>query len=198
MLLLVQISLDLAWTANTEPDLSGYKVYRGTISGFAINFTSDIPIAQPTVNSYSDNDNLSASTTYYYRVVAVDTSGNIGELSDEGSATTAPVVGDTTPPSKVLGLAVGSITANSIDLSWTSNTEPDLDHYNVYRGTTAGFVVNSSTIPLAQSATNTTLTLVCLNRRLTTTKLLQSIHQGIKVMFLMKYLQLHLHKYSTM
>ena len=147
--------LDLAWTANTEPDLSGYKVYRGTVSGFAINFTSDIPIAQPTVNSYSDNDSLAASTTYYYRVVAVDTSGNVGELSDEGSATTAPVVGDTTPPSKVLGLAVGSITANSIGLSWTSNIEADLDHYNVYRGTTAGFVVNSSTIPLAQSATNT-------------------------------------------
>ena len=135
--------LDLAWTANTEPDLAGYRIYRGNTSGFAINFTCDVPIAQPTVNSYSDTDNLSASTTYYYRVVAVDTSGNIGELSDEGSATTAPVVGDTTPPSKVLGLPVGSITANSIDLSWTSNTEPDLDHYNVYRSTTAGFVVNT-------------------------------------------------------
>ena len=64
-------------------------------------------------------------------------------------------MGDTTPPSKVLGLAVGSITANSIDLSWTSNTEPDLDHYNVYRSTTTGFVVNTSTIPLAQSAIST-------------------------------------------
>ena len=147
--------IDLAWTTNTEPDLSKYKIYRSTTPGFSINFTSDIPITQPTVNSYSDNDSLSASTTYYYRVVAVDTSGNIGELSDEGSATTAPVVGDTTPPSKVLGLAVGSITANSIDLSWTTNTEPDLDHYNVYRGTAAGFVVNTSTTPLAQSVIST-------------------------------------------
>ena len=146
--------LDLAWTANSEPDLAGYKVYRSTIPGFAVNFTSDVPIAQPTVSSYSDTDNLIASTTYYYRVVAVDTSGNIGELSDEGSATTAAVVGDTTPPSKVLGLAVGSITPNSIDLSWTSNTESDVDHYNVYRSTTAGFAVNTSTVPLAQSATN--------------------------------------------
>ena len=96
--------IDLAWTTNTEQDLSKYMIYRSTTPGFSINFTCDIPIAQPTVNSYVDIDNLSASTTYYYRVVAVDTSGNIGELSDEGSATTAPVVGDTTPPSKVLGL----------------------------------------------------------------------------------------------
>ena len=54
-----------------------------------------------------------------------------------------------------MGLLVGSITANSLDLSWTSNTEPDLDHYNIYRSTTAGFVVNTSTLPLAQSATDT-------------------------------------------
>jgi fibronectin type 3 domain-containing protein len=146
--------LDLSWTANTEPDLSNYRVYRSTTSGFAINFTSDLPIAQPTVNSYSDAEGLSPSTAYYYRVVAVDISGNIGELSDEGTATTAAAEGDITPPSKVVGLATSNVTANSVDLTWTANIEPDLDHYNVYRGTTAGFPVNSSTMPLTQPTTN--------------------------------------------
>jgi chitodextrinase len=147
--------LDLTWTANTEPDLARYRIYRSTTSGFTVNFTSDIPIAQPTVNSYSDIDNLSASTTYYYRIVAVDTSGNIGEISDEGSATTIANPGDTTPPSKVVGVNVTPINSGRIDLTWTLNTESDLDHYNVYRSTTTGFIVNTSTPPLAQSATNT-------------------------------------------
>jgi fibronectin type 3 domain-containing protein len=146
--------LDLSWSANTEADLSGYKIYRSMTSGFSINFTSDLPIAQPAVNSYSDTDNLSASTTYYYRVVAVDTSGNIGDTSDEGSATTFANTGDTTPPSKVLGLNVTPISGSRMDLDWTANTEADLDHYNVYRNTTAGFSVTILTVPFAQTTTN--------------------------------------------
>jgi fibronectin type 3 domain-containing protein len=146
--------LDLSWTANSESDLSYYMIYRSTTPGFAVNFTSDLPIAQPTTNSYSNIEGLSPSTAYYYRVVAVDSSGNIGELSDEGTATTSAAEGDVTPPSKVTGLTASNITANSLDLTWTANTESDLDHYNVYRGTTAGFLVNSSTVPLGQTTTN--------------------------------------------
>ena len=63
--------------------------------------------------------------------------------------------GDTTAPSKVLGLTVTTISASQLNLAWTINTEPDLAHYNVYRGSTAGFAVNTATdSPLAQSATN--------------------------------------------
>ena len=45
--------------------------------------------------------------------------------------------GDTTPPSKVLGLLVTPAGGTQLDLIWTPSTEPDLNHYNVYRGTTA-------------------------------------------------------------
>ena len=34
-------------------------------------------------NSYSDTNGLIQSTTYYYKVSAVDISGNIGDVSDE-------------------------------------------------------------------------------------------------------------------
>ena len=91
-------------------------------------------------NSYSNTDRLQNLTAYYYKVVpAVDTSANIGILSDEGSGTT----GDSTAPSKVLGLTVTPISGSQIDLGWTTNPEPDVAHYNVYRGTTAGFAVNT-------------------------------------------------------
>ena len=63
--------------------------------------------------------------------------------------------GDTTAPSKVLGLSVTTISASQLNLAWTINTEPDLAHYNVYRGSTAGFAVNTATdSPLAQPVTN--------------------------------------------
>ena len=71
------------------------------------------------------------STSYYYKVAAVDTSGNVGVLSDEANTTT----GDSTAPSKVLDLAVTTISGSQLDLAWTANTETDLNHYNIYRGT---------------------------------------------------------------
>jgi fibronectin type 3 domain-containing protein len=146
--------LDIAWSSNPEPDVAHYNIYRGTTGGFSVNTAADTPIAQPTTNTYSDNNGLNESTTYYYKIAAVDTSGNIGVLSEESSGTTLAASGDTTPPSKVIGVVVTPINSSSIDLTWQANIEPDLSNYNVYRSTTSGFSVTTSTIPLAQPATN--------------------------------------------
>ena len=81
--------LNLSWTANTEPDLNHYNVYRSTIYGFTVNTATDTPIAQPTTNSYS-NTGLIASTTYYYKVAAVNNAGSIGTPSTQ-------IYGDTLP-----------------------------------------------------------------------------------------------------
>lgn len=76
--------LNLSWTANTEPDLKNYRVYRGTVSGGLYTTL----IASPTVNSYSDTG-LAADTTFCYVVSAVDTSGNEGLKSAEASGKTS-------------------------------------------------------------------------------------------------------------
>ena len=100
------------------------------------------------------NTGLSPSTTYYYKVSAVDNAGNIGTLSTERSATTSTPA-DTTPPAQVAGLSVTAVSSTQLNLSWTANTEPDLNHYNVYRGTTAGFPVTlGTTTPVATPNTS--------------------------------------------
>ena len=145
--------INLGWTANTETDLNHYNVYRGTTAGFVVTPGTTVPIATPATNSYS-NTGLSPSTTYYYKVAAVDNAGNIGAVSAERSATTSPAA-DTTPPVQVTGLSATTVSSTQINLGWTANTETDLNHYNVYRGTTAGFVVTpGTTVPIATPATN--------------------------------------------
>ena len=49
------------------------------------------PTGTSTANSYSSTG-LNPSTTYYYKVAAVDNAGNIGPLSSEVSKTTADIL----------------------------------------------------------------------------------------------------------
>jgi hypothetical protein len=80
--------INLSWSQNpANENIVHYNVYRGTTPNFTVNTATDTPIAQPTTTTYSDTG-LSASTTYYYKVAAVNSNGVIGPLSAETSATT--------------------------------------------------------------------------------------------------------------
>jgi thermitase len=74
--------LNLTWTANTEPDFNHYSVYRSSTSGGPYTL-----IASPQSNAYPDTG-LSADTTYYYVVSAVDNADNEGMQSTETAGTT--------------------------------------------------------------------------------------------------------------
>lgn len=81
--------VDLNWTANSESDLAGYNVFRSLNSGSGFTKMNTALISE---NRYSDADVLEA-TTYYYRITAVDFSGNESMVSPEAYATTDnPVV----------------------------------------------------------------------------------------------------------
>ncbi|HHW71539.1 MAG TPA: cellulase family glycosylhydrolase, partial [Clostridiales bacterium] len=85
-------SIKLEWNKNSESDLAGYKVYRSTTSNFTPNNSNFIK--QVTANTYTDTG-LNPNTTYYYKITAVDTSGNESEPSAQVSATT---LSGTEPP----------------------------------------------------------------------------------------------------
>jgi hypothetical protein len=75
----------LSWTAPTDPDIDVYNVYRSTTAGFDPGTTS--PIASVKGIAYTDNA-VTPGTQYYYRIDAVDFSGNKSPYSDEASVVT--------------------------------------------------------------------------------------------------------------
>lgn len=123
-------TLLLTWTANSESDLAGYKVYRSTTSGGSYNFVTTVGTSSSP--SYTDTG-LTNGTPYYYVVTAFDTSGNESAYSSEAIGTPT----DTQPPAAPQNLTA-TAGDGQVTLNWTANTESDLDHYNVYRGTTNG------------------------------------------------------------
>lgn len=72
--------IDLSWTANTEPDLAGYNVYRHTENEPPVKVNAELV----KVPAYRDMS-VKPGTKYYYSVSAVDLRGNESGKSAETS-----------------------------------------------------------------------------------------------------------------
>lgn len=131
----------LSWAANTESDLAGYNVYRGTTSGGPY---TKINGSLLTTRTYSDTG-LTNGTTYYYVVKALDTTGNVSNPSTQVQGTPA---GQT---------AVASFEAESMTIDPTSATHVFADS-SASGGLAVSFWANDSitktvTTPAATSVT---------------------------------------------
>ncbi|HNW12368.1 MAG TPA: hypothetical protein PKI71_13480, partial [Candidatus Rifleibacterium sp.] len=72
----------LNWSANTEADLVGYKIYRSASSGGP--FTLIATIGTQPAPSYLDNDQQNGLVNdqyYFYKISAFDTQGKESDLS---------------------------------------------------------------------------------------------------------------------
>jgi hypothetical protein len=77
--------LSLSWKQSTNPqdnDVAQYAIFRGLATGFIPNPLA--PYATVKVAAYVDSV-VTAGTTYYYRIAAVDKAGNLGAYSNEFS-----------------------------------------------------------------------------------------------------------------
>src|SRR5712691_7913145 len=90
--------VSLAWDANTEPDLAGYRIHYGTSPG---SYTTTIPVVG---QNNARITNLQANTTYYFAVTAYDLAGNESLLSNEVAAQPT----STTLPTLVGALDLGT------------------------------------------------------------------------------------------
>ena len=77
----VQHSVDLSWSASTS-SISGYDVYRGTVSGGPYTKLNSSPQAG---TSYVDST-VQSGSTYYYVVTAVSSSGTESSYSNQATA----------------------------------------------------------------------------------------------------------------
>jgi hypothetical protein len=100
----------LAWDANTEPELTGYKIYYGTVSG-----TYGTPVDVGKVTTYTVTG-LADGRTYYFAATAYDSVGNESGYSNEVTYTTAGI-----PAIGLLGNAVaiasGDTTPSTADFT---------------------------------------------------------------------------------
>ena len=143
----------LSWTASTEYGgiIADYLVER--CQGTGCNNFAQIGITPTT--SYND-DGLTASTSYSYRLRAEDTNNNLGPYSSVVSITTPPVI-----PSLPGNLTATSPSQTEIDLSWVASTETNgaIGNYLVERctgascsnfsqiGTTTGTTFSDTSLP---------------------------------------------------
>ncbi|MFD2611240.1 fibronectin type III domain-containing protein [Paenibacillus gansuensis] len=115
-------SVKLSWTANTEKDLAGYKLFSSLDGGT----TWDAGVHVGSVTSYTV-DKLINDQAYTFALTAYDNSDNMSPKSAAASAT--PI--DLTPPD-----APGEITATAQDgsvlVKWSAAEAADLKGYTLY------------------------------------------------------------------
>ncbi len=126
--------VSLRWTANTDADLAGYRIYRSTTTPVALNAANRIADAVTDVE-YTDADRVN-DTALYYVVTAVDSNGNESVASAEKTATPTKAA-DVTAPGVPAGLTAVAGDGR-VTLTWTANADPDLAGYQVYRSSSAG------------------------------------------------------------
>jgi hypothetical protein len=152
-------SIGLSWTAVTPPancTISSYSVYGSTTSGFTPS-SSNLIASGVTGTTYT-NTGLTASTTYYYKVEAVDADGSSAASAQASAKTQAASC--SAVPSAPTGLTATASSSSAIGLSWTAVTPPancTISGYSVYGSTTSGFTPSSSTL-ITSGVTGTTYT----------------------------------------
>ncbi|MCW2802342.1 MAG: large repetitive protein [Propionibacteriaceae bacterium] len=113
----------LDWADNTETDLAGYVITRATTAGGTYTKLSEAPITESTFVDAT----ASVGVAYYYKVSAIDVSGNTSS-----AASVAVLPPDLTAPAAIKGMTTSGDTSR-VKLDWASNTESDLAGYLVYR-----------------------------------------------------------------
>ena len=132
--------IDLAWTAATDNvGVVGYNVYRSTDGS---NFTLDLNLND---TLFADTG-LTAGTTYYYLVTALDAAGNESPASNIASATTPAAAPPRVIINEILANELGTTTAGEFVELLNAGTSPAvLDNWTVSDGAGIRHVFASGT-----------------------------------------------------
>ncbi|MGD0941422.1 MAG: fibronectin type III domain-containing protein, partial [Terracidiphilus sp.] len=149
--------IGLTWTAVSAPancSTISYNVYGSATSGFTP--SASTLLGNVTAGTSYSNTGLTASTTYYYVVEAVDANGSSGASTQASAETDGPSC--TATPTAPTGLTATATSSTAISLTWAEVTAPancTISSYSVYGSTTSGFTPSTNNL-IASGVTGTT------------------------------------------
>ncbi|TLX83491.1 MAG: fibronectin type III domain-containing protein, partial [Thaumarchaeota archaeon] len=153
--------IDLSWTAPSNLGgllLTGYKIERSTNGGTT--WSTIVSNTGSTATTFSDTG-LTASTTYMYRVSAINPVGTSSPSNTASATTQAPTATAPQPPT---GLTATTVSTSQINLSWTApanNGGSAITGYKIERSTNGGTTwstIQSNTASTATTFSDTGLT----------------------------------------
>jgi len=135
--------INLTWTASAATDLAYYEVQRATTAGGVY---ATIGTAKGTIYSDSGHSEaiIQAATTYYYKVRAVDTSGNAGTYSAVANAALNPLGSDSIAANAIIAIkiAANTITADKMNVATLSAIAADMG--TITAGTVTGATIRTA------------------------------------------------------
>ena len=151
------LSVNLTWTDNSLNE-TNFKIQRATDAGFTLNLTNIL--VDPDVTTFNDTS-VAGNTTYYYRVNAVNTVGDINtpnfptETVNSAFSNTAMVSTPAAGPAAPTNLTATIMSATQIRLQWTdaSNNET---RFTVWRSVNGGAYTQIGTINRNPAQSRTT------------------------------------------
>jgi len=115
----------LTWRMNLELDISYYDVYRSLEVLGSYGQINSEPVSADKPFYYDDN--VYRGPTYYYKVKAVDLSGNVSGFSNSLSGKPA----DSKPPAQPTNL-IAVVEGQYVRIKWNAPNDIDLQGYYVY------------------------------------------------------------------
>ena len=115
----------VTWKMNLELDVDHYDVYRSSeaLEGYEKINALPVPSDQP----FYYDDKVFAGPAYYYKIKAIDFSGNESDFSNSMSGKPA----DSKPPAKPDSV-LAIVTGNFVSLKWKAPSDIDLQGFYVY------------------------------------------------------------------
>jgi fibronectin type 3 domain-containing protein len=134
----------VVWRLSPEPDAAGYVVERSEeVAGPFVRITATpVPVDRPSLLDTS----ATGGHRYFYRVIALDQSGNASAPSSLAQA----VVVDRTPPAAPEGVTA-TPAAHRLTVRWRRSAARDLMGYYVYRATPGRVAARLTRLPVADT-----------------------------------------------
>jgi len=123
----IENKIVIGWQMNLELDLSHYNIYRGISVEEEFKKINKEPI--PADLPYYEDKDIKPGKPYFYKVQAVDKSGNASRLTSAVSA----LIEDKIPPRPPTTLKA-VVKERKVTLNWQQKPEEDLLGFYIYRG----------------------------------------------------------------